>query len=595
MRSNDSSRISESLLDLKRQLHSQHEHDPSRAVLAQIEDIQRDIQASNRTLEHLVSRRLDESHRNSALATKRVKVGFQSMLFSFSVEFSSEHEERQTRGDAVANAAKKSVCNIRLPKWFVQDQYNLAIARSKNGWLFHPSVHRTVENGSPLFKACRSGDIEEMKMLLTTKQAYLGDRGFGGRSAISFAFDHFQLEACRLLISVGILSTFQYSDYTTLLKSIAYTVPSDRCESRELLCLLEPERNLGADWLDDLQLNITTCKIVRDLRSYAEQTGGSDLDCFEALMLPATYRPNNIKSNWYAISEFLRDTDHVQAIRDAAVESAWLLWVIAQNICDLFGWVNHIGSLRKETIQNVCFALTVMCDSGLDLHAPYSSLPGVWAECLARRWIATPDFYNGTPFALVFDEMLSARYEDGRTPLALNQVISLWATTLHGAGVDLAAYAAREIQIINRILMRARIQHQITFKFSHGPEPSDWKLELGPPGEAYPAIFWRGIEAVPIEEDLAVRVLALVFRVEHPFDEHCEAPGAWQTHRHVLEESSWNAVGWLACMDDNGLAEVEAGLEQLGDEEFYEVWNLSSVVEEWPYIEKLPYAGFWAN
>ena len=108
---------------------------------------------------------------------------------------------------------------------------------------------------------------------------------------------------------------------------------------------------------------------------------------------------------------------------------------------------------------------------------------------------------------------------------------------------------------------------------------------MGPPGEAHPANFWRGIETAPIEEDLAARVLAVVLRVEHPFDEHCEAPGAWQTHRYALDEPSWNAMGWLACMDDDGLAEVEAGLEQLGDEEFYEVWDLSSVVEEWPYIK----------
>lgn len=452
----DSSRISASLLDLKRQLHSQHEHDSSRVVLARIEDIQRDIQASNRNLEHLFSRRLDKSHINSALATKRVKVGFQSMLFSFSVEFSSEHEERQNKGNAVAHATKKSVCNIRLPKWFVQDQYNLAIARSKNGWLFHPSVYRIVGDDSPFFEACRFGDVEEMKMLLTTKQAYIGDRSLDGRSAIGYAFEYFQLEACKLLLSAGILNTFQSPDYSSLLEDVAHYVEgtlSDRSMGRELLCLVETEGNFGADWLDDLQLERVLHKVVRDLRSNAEKTSDSDLDCFEALMLAANFGFFGFRPDLHAISEFLRDTDHVQAIKDAAVESAWLLWVLTKNICSLFAWVKHIGSLREETIENVCFALTVMCDSGLDLHAPYSSLPGVWAECLARSWIATPEFHNGTPFARAFGEMLlSASYEDGRTPLALNRVISLWATTLHGAGVDLAAYAAREIQLINRIV-----------------------------------------------------------------------------------------------------------------------------------------------
>ena len=589
MSSNDSSRISESLLDLKRQLHSQHEHDSSSVVLARIEDIQRDIQASNRNLEHLVSRRLDNSHRNSALATKRVKVGFQSMLFSFSVEFSSEHEEPQIKGKAVAHAVKKSVCTIRLPNWFVQDQYNLAISRSKNGWLFHPSVYRAVEHHSPFFMACKQGNVEEMKMLLTTKQAYLGDRTLNGSSAMSFASDGFQLEACKLLVSAGILSTFQSDDYSMLVGDVAYFVqatPSNRSKGREILCLVEPGRNLGADWLDDLQLSRVRCKIVEDLRSNAEKTGGSDLDCFKARMLPTAYGFVRFRHNLHAISEFLRDTDHVQAIKDAAVESAWLLWVLTKNTCDYFAYYFDEGNFHEKLIQAACFALTVMCKSGLDLHAPISSLSDVWKECLTSHWLVTLDLHNVTPFTSIFAKMFSTYHFNGRRSEALNQTINFWATTLHGAGVDLAVYAAQEIRIINRILTCARVQHQITFRFSHGPEPGDWKVELGPPGEAHPANFWRGIETAPIEEDLAARVLALVLRVEHPFDEHCEAPGAWQTHRHAVEEPSWNAMGWLASMDDDGLAEVEADLEQLGDEEFYEVWDLSSVVEEWPYIEK---------
>lgn len=74
-------------------------------------------------------------------------------------------------------------------------------------------------------------------------------------------------------------------------------------------------------------------------------------------------------------------------------------------------------------------------------------------------------------------------------------------------------------------------------------------------------------------------------QVEDPYAVHLEAPGGWQEHQHALEQPSWNAVGWLACMDDDGLAEVESDLERLGAEEFYEVWDLSSAVEEWPCIE----------
>lgn len=136
MELHDSSKISESLRDLKSQLHSQHNDGPSNTMLARIEDIQRDIHASNRNLELLVSRRSDDKHYNSAHTTKRVKLGFQSMLFSFSVEFTSETDQQQAESKTTVTGVKKSICTIRLPNWFVQDQYSLVIARSKNGWLF---------------------------------------------------------------------------------------------------------------------------------------------------------------------------------------------------------------------------------------------------------------------------------------------------------------------------------------------------------------------------------------------------------------------------------------------------------------------------
>ena len=441
---------------------------------------------------------------------------------------------------------------------------------------------------SPFFQACMYGDLETMKTLLTTKQAYLGDRHFSGHSALHFAYEWDQLEACKLLVNAGILNFFQLPDYRVALGSVAFNLTAytaDRTKGREFLQLIEPERNLGAGWLDDLQGGFVQ-KIVGDLYHYAEETGGSDLDRFEALMLPSIYGyKHDPVFNLQMMSDFLGDAGHVHAIRDAAVESAWLLWVTVVDICHLFAYCVNEANPREETIRAGCFALTVVCDSGLDLHTPCNSLPGVWKGWSLSQGLKIPDFYNCTPFAFIFVRLIFRGWTIVCPPWVLNQVIKLWATTLHSAGVDLAAYAAQEIRIINRILMWASIQYQITYRFLYGPEPSDWKLKLGPPGEAYPANFWRGVEAVPVEEDLAVRVLAVVLRVEHPFAEHCEAPGGWQMHRYALEEPSWNAVGWLACMDDDDLAKVEADLERLGAEEIYEVWDLGSVVDEWPCIE----------
>ncbi|GAB7332732.1 hypothetical protein MBLNU13_g04475t2 [Cladosporium sp. NU13] len=586
----DSSKISESLRDLKNQLHLHHNDGSAKVMLAQIGDIQRDIQASNRHLEQLVSRRSEDFHLNSARTTKQIKVGFQSMLFNFSVEISSETESQDAKGKAVAKHITETVCTIRLPNWFVQDQYNLAIARSKNGWLFHPVMYRTVELDSPLFKACGKGDLKTIKMLLTTKQAYLGDRHISGYSALDLAYDSAQLEACNLLVNAGILNFLQFPDYRRALESVALSLTAytaDRTKGREFLQLIEPERNLGAGWLDDLQLDGFIHKIVGDLCSYAAEIGGSDLDRFEALMLPSIYGygHGDPEFNLQMVSDFLGDADHVHAIRAAAAESSWLLWVIAQNLCELFAYYVDEDDPCEEAIRAGCFALKVMCDSGLDLHAPHGSLPGVWEKELTPLWLMSPDFHYGTPLTLIVAETLNSYYAKGRIPRVLNQVLNQWATTLHDAGVDLAAYAEYEAWAVNRTLKRLQWTYNITCRLLHGSEPGDWRIEMGPPGEPYPANFWRGIEAAPIEEDLAAKVLNLKIQVEDPYAVHCEAPGGWQVHRHALEQPSWNAVGWLAYMDDDGLAKIETDLERLGAEEFYEVWDLSSVVEKWPCIK----------
>jgi len=210
-----------------------------------IGEIQRDIQTSNQHLGDLVARRANESHVSSTLTTKRVKFGFQSILFSFSVEFSSEQQHQEGKSSAAAKEFAKRVCTIRLPNWFVQDQYDLAIARSNHGWLFHPNVYRRVALDSQLFSACKYGQLEKIKALLTTEQAYLGDRVVLDSytvSAFSWALTNRQFEACRVLMDAGILSSFQSVDYVEALYSFSIkstSMSSNKKESRQLLRCVE--------------------------------------------------------------------------------------------------------------------------------------------------------------------------------------------------------------------------------------------------------------------------------------------------------------------------------------------------------------------
>lgn len=552
-------------------------------MFARVEDIQRDVCASNARLENLVACRSVGTQHNATHSTKRLKVGFQSILFNFSIEISSEEEEQPNKGVIVANTVKKSICNIRLPSWFVQDQYNMMIRRAQGEWLFHPSIYRTVSYHCSFFVACKRGDLEKMKMLLVTKQAYLGDRSSGNESALNWTILCGHFGACKLLLEAGILNFFQSSDYKVILEELASNLAPNRDKSRELLRLMGPEQSTDYDWLDDIDLPSSVHKVIQDLRCCAEATGGSDLDRLEASVFPSMFPTpvGTAETSLRMLSKFLEDADHVTEVRIAASRSSWLLFVLAENITAL-SWDNHGKSLPKHAVRAFRSALTAICGTGLDLHAHSDHLSEAWQDTMRNvDWI-TPQVAYITPFTLTFALLLfPIRVE--HSPRKLTTAMSLWVHTLYSAGVDLVAYATQEVSTINKLLTSASSKWEVALTMSHGPEPDDWGIETSVPGEAYPVYFWRGIEAIPIGGEIAVKVLELMRWVEYSKAVQSNVPGSWQMHRDELEQPTWDVRAWLAYTEDSRLAQMEADLEGLSDQEFYDAWDLSSVANEWSY------------
>jgi hypothetical protein len=387
-------------------------------MLVKIEDLQRSIHASNRHLEELVSRRSDHNHLTSAVRTDRMKVGFQSILFSFSIEVSSERKDKQTKGSVVAKAVKKSVCTMRLPKWFMQDQYNLAIAHSRNGWLFHPSVYRSVDYHCAFFNACSRGNLKSMKMLLETKQAHLGDRSrlpyrFESDSALNIAIQCGRFEVCEFLVNAGILSFFQSSDYKTALQDLAFSIFIHQDQGREFLRLIEPEQNSDLDWLDDLEVASGSLKIIRDSHHDAANIG-TDLDRFESQMFFRHVREYWSGGKLRALSKFLRDPDHIGDIRAKPSQSAWMLFMLADHLRHLCFHSSDDDETIENEFQAASPALKKMCDAGLDLHAHLGDLNEAWQDALwhtyqlryTDQWMAL-DIPHVTPFTLILASMLA--------------------------------------------------------------------------------------------------------------------------------------------------------------------------------------------
>ena len=139
---------------------------------------------------------------------------------------------------------------------------------------------------------------------------------------------------------------------------------------------------------------------------------------------------------------------------------------------------------------------------------------------------------------------------------------------------------------INKILLIANSKYGLTCRLLHGPEPDDWKIGTDPPGEVYPAYFWHSVEAAPIGEELAVKVLDLMHQVNHPETVRCNVPGRWELDWDDSDDSDWIIKGWLAFLEDSQLEQMEADLECLDAKEFYEVWDISSVIDYWLYDEE---------
>jgi hypothetical protein len=304
-------------------------------------------------------------------------------------------------------------------------------------------------------------------------------------------------------------------------------------------------------------------------------------------MLPTTLSTNfsdiELEVRW--ASEFLGDADHVREIRATPSRCAWLPFVLAHNISKLF-WRYGIAPPPENAVWACSFALTVLWNAELDLHANRGTLPKAWNEALfSAKWIDLRRAYT-TPFALIFAKWF-AEYEiseqNDRYLAPLDAAMRLWVETIYGAGVDLAAYAKTEVWTVKRILMRVSAHYDFACRLYYGPQPDDCRLEIGRPGEACPAYFWRGIEAMPIDEDLAAKVLDLMHRVEHPEAVHCDVPGGWDSDWDDLNDSDWIIKGWVSNMEDSELAQMEADLERMDAKEFYEAWNLSSVIKYWSY------------
>lgn len=70
---------------------------------------------------------------------------------------------------------KQSVVHIRLPKWLTGKLWRFAADHAETGWDWSLHTLRMVPPDSLIFRACRSGDVELVRHLLSSGEASVHD------------------------------------------------------------------------------------------------------------------------------------------------------------------------------------------------------------------------------------------------------------------------------------------------------------------------------------------------------------------------------------------------------------------------------------
>jgi hypothetical protein len=140
------------------------------------------------------------------------------------------------------------IFTVRLPIWFLEQQYDLQLLHATSGMPFKLNVCRIARPDSPFFNACRTGDIETIKVLLSKQQASIFDRTLCGTTAFRFAISHSQLEVCKLLRHAGIFARFDDSDYRNSLCGLERSLDDFTEHNLSLLRVAAPLNNSDPDW-----------------------------------------------------------------------------------------------------------------------------------------------------------------------------------------------------------------------------------------------------------------------------------------------------------------------------------------------------------
>lgn len=504
------------------------------------------------------------------------------MSLSFSMmPLSITFEQTSSRKQLTLTKAQRTVTlfTVRLPTWFLRQTYELQLLYATSGWPFVLTACRVVRPDSPFFNACRAGDIETIKVLLSSQQASIYDRTPCRTTAFRFAISHGQLEVCKLLRDAGIFAQFDDNDYRKSLRGLEEFLHDFTEHSLSLLHIAAPVNNADRDWFieycrtwtDDGNMIITAdTKLLAMLKGAHRDTAMLNLSHLKAYF---ECRNSNARYGYRPfvsyIARVLSDVSTVREITAARHKYAWIVYALASEIAHTNSQ-KHLQIDAGQWPHNVRQALCAVVHVGLDPHQISGKLESPWVS---------DDWYQNlsmTPLSLLCIETvkISIALQWGTQSdwnKDVNAKLQAWISGLYFADIDLLQYAESESAYFgcnsNSLAIPWRSDGCITVKT--GSTPDDWQVSFWNPRESHARLFWCMIEGNPVVYRLTNRILeAYPLTAGQDLTRH-DLPGSWPSETAGIAEA---LEGWLLMRNDDVLAEIEEDLHLLNESDFRAKW-----------------------
>jgi hypothetical protein len=506
----------------------------------------------------------------------RTTLSFHLMPLGITFEQSSSHSQR-----ALTKTKRTTrIFTVRLPTWFLRQQYDLQLLQATSGMPFTLSTCRIARPDSPFFNACRTGDIETIKILLSKQQASIFDRSPCGTTAFRLAISHSQLEVCKLLRHAGIFARFDDSDYRDSLCGLEGSLDDFTEHNLALLRVAAPLNNSDPDWfkeycqtrIDDVTISIhADIELLSLLNRAQRDTAMLDMAHLKAYFVcRSNSRRYGYNSFMSYISRVLSDMSTVHEIAASRDEYAWTVYALASEIAHA-----DPGTRRQlyanQWSQSVRQALRAVVHAGLDPHQTSGKLESPW---VSDEWYQD---LNMTPLGLLCIEALRIRVKLGYGTQSewnedLNTRLQTWLSGLESAGIDLLQYAESEFSCFgsasNSLVIPWKTEDIITV--ATGPRPEDWHISLWIPCESHARLFWCLAEGKPVVPRLTTRIMEACLPLASQDLTLYDLPGSWPSDTACVAEE---LESWLLRRTDDVLAQIEEDLPLLSESVFLAKWD----------------------